>query len=215
MEESGLAEEIVVDKILFEQVWSLIGEEQNAERKRDIKRQVKNNVGKDNYIGLTFDKFRKVFFDVEVKDMKIKELEQSYKKIEKKYSVERAKRLNGETQSSYNGDYYQKKIKEMQDEINHYRLINQLFCATMPSDLKDDIREEYLKKDRKKNYRKIFLKHCENTKVEFPFENYVTPKKKVSLLATRAEKDSDDEDDIELPPNITVVSESDSEDEEP
>ena len=210
MEES---DNIVVDKIVYEKVWNLIGEGYSAEKKRDIKKQIKNNIGKDNYVGLSFDKYRKVFFDMEMKDMKIKELEQSYKTIEKKFSVERAKRLNGETQSSYNGEYYKKKMKEMQEEIDHYRLINQLFCATMPSPLQQDIKDEYLKKDKKKNYRKIFLKHCENTKIEFPFENYVAPKKKLSLIANK--KDSDEEDDIPMPPNITIVSESESEDEEP
>lgn len=211
------SDEIVVDKILFEQVWNLIGEGHNADRKRDIKRQVKNNVGKDNFIGLTFENLRKVFFDIEKYKQDLKTERDSYKKIEKKYSVERAKRLNGETQSSYNGDYYKKKMKEMQDEIDHYRLINELFCATMPIPLKDDIRDEYLKKDKKKNYRKIFLKHCENTKIEFPFENYVASKKKLSLIANK--KDSDDEgtdgeeDDIPMPSNIIIVSESDSEDE--
>jgi len=207
MEES---DNIVVDKIVYEKVWNLIGEGHNADRKRDVKKQIKNNLGKDNYVGLSFDKYRKVFFDMEMKDMKIKELEQSYNKIEKKFSLERAKRLNGETQSSYNGDYYKKKMKEMQDEIDHYRLINQLFCNTMPSPLQQDIKDEYLKKDRKKNYRKIFLNHCENTKIEFPFENYIAPKNKLSLVANK--KDSEDEDaDIDEPPNIIIVSESDSE----
>lgn len=207
------SDEIVVDKILFEQLWKVIGQDQNADRKRDIKRQVKNNLGKDNYIGLTFENLRKVFFDIEKYKHDLKIERENYKKIEKKYSVEKAKRLNGETQTHFNADYYQKKMKEMQDEIDHYRLVNQLFCATMPGPLKDDIREEYLKKDRKKNYRKIFLKHCENTKIEFPFENYVAPKKKLSLIANK--KDSDEEDDIPMPPNITVVSESESEDDEP
>ena len=93
-------------------------------------------------------------------------------------------------------------------------MINQLFCATMPGPLKDDIRKEFLKKDKKKNYRKIFLKHCENTKMEFPFENYVAPKKKFSLIAKKNEDSgSDEEDDLELPPNITLVSESESDDE--
>ena len=208
MEES---DEIVIDKILFEQVWNLIGDGQNSETKRNVKKQVKNSLGKENYIGLSFEKFRNVFFDIEKYKQDLKTERDSYNKIEKKFSLERAKRLNGETQSSYNGDYYKKKMKEMQDEIDHYRLINQLFCATMPGPLKDDIRDEYLKKDKKKNYRKIFLKHCENTKVEFPFENYVTSKKKFSLLANK--KDSDEEDDIPMPPNIIVVSESDSEEE--
>lgn len=206
MEES---DNIVVDKIVYEKVWNLIGEGHNADRKRDVKKQIKNNLGKDNYVGLSFDKYRKVFFDMEMKDMKIKELEQSYNKIEKKFSLERAKRLNGETQSSYNGDYYKKKMKEMQDEIDHYRLINQLFCNTMPSPLQQDIKDEYLKKDRKKNYRKIFLNHCENTKIEFPFENYIAPKNKLSLVANK--KDSDDEGTEDDIPNIIIVSESDSE----
>ncbi len=208
MEES---DEIVIDKILFEQVWNLIGDGQNSETKRNVKKQVKNSLGKENYIGLSFEKFRNVFFDIEKYKQDLKTERDSYNKIEKKFSLERAKRLNGETQSSYNGDYYKKKMKEMQDEIDHYRLINQLFCATMPGPLKDDIRDEYLKKDKKKNYRQIFLKHAENTKVEFPFENYVTSKKKFSLLANK--KDSDEEDDIPMPPNIIVVSESDSEEE--
>ena len=208
MEES---DNIVVDKIVYEKVWNLIGEGHSAEKKRDVKKQIKNNLGKDNYVGVSFEKYRKVFFDMEMKDMKLKEQTTKYSTLEKKYSLERAKRLNGETQSSYNGDYYRKKMKEMQDEIDHYRLINQLFCATMPGPLKDDIRDEFLKKDKKKNYRQIFLKHAENTKVEFPFENYVTSKKKFSLLANK--KDSDEEDDIPMPPNIIVVSESDSEEE--
>ncbi len=205
------SEGIAFDNILFERIWNIIGKEQNFEKKKEVKRYLKNNFTKDNAGGLMFESYRGMLFDIENKDMKIKEQTTKYSTLEKKYSLERAKRLNGETQSSYNGDYYRKKMKEMQDEIDHYRLINQLFCATMPGPLKDDIRDEFLKKDKKKNYRQIFLKHAENTKVEFPFENYVTSKKKFSLLANK--KDSDEEDDIPMPPNIIVVSESDSEEE--
>lgn len=213
MEES---DEIVVDKILFEQVWNLIGEGHNAETKRNVKKQVKNSLGKDNYIGLSFEKFRYLLFNEQQSKLDLKTEREKYKKLEKKYSVEKAKRLNGETQTNFNSDYYQKKMREMQDEIDHYRLINQLFCYTMPSPLQQDIKDEFLKKDKKKNYRKIFLKHCENTKIEFPFENYVAPKKKLSLIAKKNEESgSDEEDDIPMPPNITVVSESESEDDEP
>jgi len=210
MEES---EGIAFDNILFERIWNIIGKEHNFEKKKEVKRYLKNNFTKDNAGGLMFESYRGMLFDIENKDMKIKEQESKYKDIERKFSLERAKRLNGAAQTSSNTEYYKKKMKEMQEEIDHYRLINQLFCATMPGPLKDDIKDEFLKKDKKKNYRKIFLKHCENTKIEFPFENYVASKKKLSLIANK--KDSDEEDDIPMPPNITVVSESESEDEEP
>ena len=59
-------------------------------------------------------------------------------------------------------------------------------------------------------------------KIEFPFEKYVAPKKKLSLIAKKNEESGSDaegsdaeEDDIPMPPNITIVSESESEDEEP
>ena len=215
MEES---ERIVFDQILFDKIWNVIGQGQNSDKKRDVKKQIKNNLGKDNYIGLTFGNMTGLFLDLEVKKNALKEQENKYKDLEKKYAYERAVRMNGTTQSSVNSHYYQQKMKEMQEEIDHYRLINQLFCNTMPIPLQQDIKDEFLKKDKKKNYRKIFLKHCENTKIEFPFENYVASKKKLSLVANK--KDSDDEgtdgeeDDIPMPPNIIIVSESDSDSED-
>ena len=61
------SEKIVFDQILFDRIWNVIGQGQNSDKKRDVKKQIKNNLGKDNYIGLTFGNLTGVFLELENK----------------------------------------------------------------------------------------------------------------------------------------------------
>jgi len=96
---------------------------------------------------------------------------------------------------------YQKKIKELEEHNERYVLINNLFCKTMPSALQQEIRDEYLSKKRKKNYRSIFKKYVENHEIEFPKEYVQERTNTISLIQCKV-------DDL---PNISVDTESESE----